>query len=65
MGFFPVIAHIDLYFDSWEQTVRQNIEVYGKGAKKEANVISYILMTSEWHPDCRGFTKLTGPSLCT
>ena len=38
MGFFPVIAHIDLYFDSWEQTVRQNIEVYGKGAKKEAHV---------------------------
>ena len=28
----------------------QNIVVYGKGAKKEANVISYFLMTSEWHP---------------
>ena len=24
--------------------------VYGSWAKKEANVISYFLMTSEWHP---------------
>ena len=38
-------AHIDWYFDSWEPAVRQNIVVYGKGAKNEANVISYLLMT--------------------
>ena len=43
-------GHIDLYFDSWEPVVRKNIvvPVYGKGAKNEANVISYFLMTSEW-----------------
>ena len=35
-----------LYFDSWKPAVRQNIIVYGKRAKKEANVISYFLMTS-------------------
>ena len=52
MGLFPLRAHIDLYFDSWEPAVRQNIVVYGKGAKKEANVTSYFLMTSEWHPCC-------------
>ena len=48
-GLVPLRAHIDLYFDSWEPAVRQNI-VYGKGAKNEANVIAYFLMTSEWHP---------------
>ena len=46
----PLRAHIDLYFDSWENIVRQNIVVYGKGAKNEAYVISYFLITSEWHP---------------
>ena len=39
-----------LYFDSWEPAVRQNIVVCGKGAQNEANVISYFLMKSEWHP---------------
>ena len=41
---------IDFFFDSSEPAVRQNIVVYGKGAKNEANVISYFFMTSEWHP---------------
>ena len=44
-GFYPY-----LYFDPWEPAVRQSIVVYGKGTKKEANVISFFLMTSEWHP---------------
>ena len=50
LGLFPLRAHIGLYYDSWEPAVRQNIVVYGKGAKKEANVISYFLRTSGWHP---------------
>ena len=28
----------------------QNIVVYEKRAKKKANVTSYLLMASEWHP---------------
>ena len=40
------MAYIDLYFDSLEPAVRQNIVVYGKGTKNVANVISYFLMTS-------------------
>ena len=43
-------AHIGLYFDSREPAVMQHIVVYGKWATKEAHVISYMLMTSEWHP---------------
>ena len=38
-----------LYYDSLEPAVRQNIVVHEKRAKKEATVISYFLMTSEWH----------------
>ena len=47
-GLVSLSAHIDLYY--WEPAVRQNIVVYVKGAKNEANVISYYLTTSEWHP---------------
>ena len=41
---------IGLFFDSLEPAVQ--VLYYGKLAKKEANVISYFLMTnvSEWHP---------------
>ena len=39
-------VHIGLYIHSWESEQ----VVYGKWTKKEANVISYVLMTSEWHP---------------
>ena len=49
-GLVSLRAHIDMYFDSWKPAVRQNIVVYEKGAKNEANVISYFFMTSEWHP---------------
>ena len=54
---------IYLCFDSWEPSVWQNIVVYGKGAKKEANVISYFLMTSEWHPCIYIFSLLCGEAV--
>ena len=44
---FSLWDNIGLYFDSWEPAEEV---VYGKWAKKEANSISYFLMTSEWHP---------------
>ena len=40
-GLVSLRVYIGLYFE---------VVVYGKQAKKEATVISYFLMTSEWHP---------------
>ena len=45
LGMLPLRAHIDLYFGD-QQSGRIEV-VYRKGAKNEANVISYFLMTSE------------------
>ena len=46
-GLISLRAHIGLYLDSLEPAEQV---VYGKLAKKEANKISYFLMTSEWYP---------------
>ena len=46
-GHVSLRAHIGLYFDSLDPAKQA---LYGKWAKKEANLISYFLMTSEWHP---------------
>ena len=45
LGIVSLRAHIDLYFD-YEPAVRQNIVVYGKVAKNEANVIPYFFCHS-------------------
>ena len=44
---FGHVSHIGLYFDSLEAAEQV---LYGKWAKMEADVISYFLMTCEWHP---------------
>ena len=46
-GFRPVSLWANICFLG---TSRTEQVVYGKWAKKEANVISYVLMTSEWQP---------------
>ena len=50
--------YIGLYFDSRGPAVKQDIVVYGKWAKREANVISYFLRTSEWHPCLHSLFKM-------
>ena len=47
-GHVSLPAHIGLYFDSLEPA-EEDLVLYGKWTNKEANVISYLLMTSEWH----------------
>ena len=44
LGIVSLRAHIALYFD-YEPAVRQNIVVYGKVAKNEANVIPYFFLS--------------------
>ena len=48
-GHVSLRVYIGLYYDSLEPA-EEDLVLYGKWAKKEANVISYFLMTSEWHP---------------